>query len=520
MNNLAVIYARFSDASQNAQTIDGQIRVCTQYAEKMGLQVVKVYDKDKAKSASKETEKRKDLHKMFADAETGAFQHIIVYKMDRFARNRNESRIFKSELAKHGVRVLSATENITDDEGGELYEMILEWNDEKYSQRLAKRIRDGLITSLTNGTYTGGACVHYGYKLVPTGKKGKKGDIHKVEIDEPQAEILRYAFKEYANGTSKKAIVDEINADEKKPTYKGKPFNVRLFEKWFINDKYTGEFERFDRVWDNIYPQIIDKATFEKVQERLKANANYAGVNKAIEPYFLTGKAYCMKCGTAIVSDNGTARNGTKMFYYVCKRKRKNQCPKKRNNKNNVERSVASFVVDCLSDPEIREKAVDDCMKHQDQRTSDDGLKSIDTRLANANADIEQMTNAFIMAKNDTLRATIEKKMGEMEIYIKDLNKQKAQLKLERSHKLNKQQVIDYVKELVKGDLDDKAFQKRMIDRFVVKVYIDDGDFFVSVNFFEQSKTETISFDDAAEIVSGSAVRFLTPILHHHPFQG
>ena len=53
------------------------------------------------------------------------------------------------------MRVLSATENITDDEGGELYEMILEWNDEKYSQRLAKRIRDGLITSLTNGTYTG-----------------------------------------------------------------------------------------------------------------------------------------------------------------------------------------------------------------------------------------------------------------------------------------------------------------------------------------------------------------------------
>ena len=515
MNN-AVIYARFSDASQNAQTIDGQIRVCTQYAEKQGLSVVKVYDKDKAKSASKETEKRKDLHRMFADAESGAFQYIIVYKMDRFARNRNESRIFKSELAKHGVRVLSATENITDDEGGELYEMILEWNDEKYSQRLSKRIRDGLITSLTNGTYTGGACVHFGYKLTPTGKKGKKGDIHKVDIDEQQAEILRFAFTEYASGTAKKEIVEQINAQGHK--YKGKSFNVRLFEKWFVNDKYTGEFERFDRVWDNVYPQIIDKALFEKVQERLKANQVMSGANSAVTPYILTGKANCMKCGTMIVSDGGTARDGTKKYYYACKKKKKNLCTKKRNHKDPIEKSVATFIVDCLSDPEIRHKAIDDCMKHHDQRTSDDGLKSIDTRLANANAEIEQLTNSFILAKNDLLRATIEKKMSEMETYLKDLNKEKAQIKIERGNKLTRQQVIEYVAELIKGDLDDKTFQKRMIDRFVVKVYIGDGDFFVTVNFFEMSKTEIISFDDVTENLSAKAVQSLTPILHQTLF--
>ena len=74
----AVIYARYSSQGQNEQTIEGQIRVCREYAEREGLNIIGTYDKDKAKSASKETEKRKDLHRMFAAAETGMFQYIIV----------------------------------------------------------------------------------------------------------------------------------------------------------------------------------------------------------------------------------------------------------------------------------------------------------------------------------------------------------------------------------------------------------------------------------------------------------
>ena len=498
MNN-AVIYARFSDASQNAQTIDGQVRVCREYAERQGLSVIGVYDRDKAKSASKETEKRKDLHRMFGDAETGAFQYIIVYKMDRFARNRNESRLFKGELAKHGVRVLSATENITDDEGGELYEMFLEWNDEKYSQRLAKRIRDGLITSLENGTYTGTKII-YGYKLIDTDRKGKKGIIHRVAIDEEQAAIVRFVFEEYAKGTSKKEIVEMLNAQGHR--HKGSPFNVRLFEKWLINGKYTGEFERFDRVWDNIYPQIIDKLLFEKVQARLKQNKNFAGVNKAPVVYLLTGKAFCGHCGASIVADNATSRDGTTHHYYVCKSKRKNLCTKKRSNKNDLERAVTVFVTDCLRDPEIVGRAVDDCIRFHEQRTGDDGLRSIETRIANANAEVEQLTDSYITAKNDLLRATIERKMGELEIYLKDLNAQRARIRLERGLKITKAQILEFVAELIKGDPNDKDFQRKIIDKLVYKVYISDGSFFVLVNFFEMNKTEHISFDEVTEATS------------------
>ena len=139
----AVIYPRYSSHGQNDMTIEGQIRICTEFAHSRGLNVIKIYP-EKAKSASKDTHKRKAFQQMLHDAESGAFQYIIVYKFDRFARNRFESMMIKHQLKeKCGVKVLSALEPVTDDEGGELYEMFVEWNDEKYSQRLSVRIRDG-----------------------------------------------------------------------------------------------------------------------------------------------------------------------------------------------------------------------------------------------------------------------------------------------------------------------------------------------------------------------------------------
>ncbi len=167
----AVIYARYSSQGQNEQSIEGQIRICTEYAESNGYTVVKAY-KDKARSGT--NDHRPDFQKMIADADSGAFEQIIVYKFDRFARNRVDSIMYKAQLKKrYGIRVVSATEPVSDDEGGEFYEMFLEWNDEKYSQRLSKRVHDGLDTSVKNGTYCGGHLI-YGYKLIDTDKRGNR----------------------------------------------------------------------------------------------------------------------------------------------------------------------------------------------------------------------------------------------------------------------------------------------------------------------------------------------------------
>ena len=117
---------------------------------------------------------------------------------------------------------------------------------------------------------------------------------------------MRFIFTEYANGTDKKEIAEELN--KRHILYKGKPFTFRTFENWLSNAKYTGEFMHGQRLCANTYPAIIDKATFAKVQKRLQQNKILAGANSAIEPYLLTGKAFCGHCGTAMIAGGGTSR--------------------------------------------------------------------------------------------------------------------------------------------------------------------------------------------------------------------
>ena len=509
----AVIYPRYSSHGQNDMTIEGQIRICTEFAHSRGLNVIKIYP-EKAKSASKDTHKRKAFQQMLHDAESGAFQYIIVYKFDRFARNRFESMMIKHQLKeKCGVKVLSALEPVTDDEGGELYEMFVEWNDEKYSQRLSVRIRDGLTTSVENGTFTGSKLI-FGYKLIDTDKTGKKGTIHKVAIDEKQAEIVRFVYTEYAKGTDKKDIAAALNARGER--FNGKPFKGRTFDRWLTNAKYTGEYYFGGRLCANTYPPIIDKLLFAEVQKRLAKNKILAGANSAVEPYLLTGKAFCGHCGTAIVADGGTSCNGKKHYYYACKQKKKGLCHKSRENKDNLEMQVAQAVKDFLSDKRNADRAAADTIAYYEQRTGDNGLRSIETRITQAQQEVENLTNAFIEAKSALLRAGIEKKMQDFETLLADLQAQKSQIELERGRQVTKQQILAFVAELIKGEPTDKEYQRKIIDNLVFMVYVYDNEIITYLNFCVDKTIERVRLDETnAAIESLKNVQTLSPLLHH-----
>lgn len=508
----AVIYPRYSSHGQNDMTIEGQIRICTEFAHSRGLNVIKIYP-EKAKSASKDTHKRKAFQQMLHDAESGAFQYIIVYKFDRFARNRFESMMIKHQLKeKCGVKVLSALEPVTDDEGGELYEMFVEWNDEKYSQRLSVRIRDGLTTSVENGTFTGSKLI-FGYKLIDTDKTGKKGTIHKVAIDEKQAEIVRFVYTEYAKGTDKKDIAAALNARGER--FNGKPFKGRTFDRWLTNAKYTGEYYFGGRLCANTYPPIIDKLLFAEVQKRLAKNKILAGANSAIEPYLLTGKAFCGHCGAAIVADGGTSCNGKKHYYYACKQKKKGLCHKSRENKDNLEMQVAQAVKDFLSDKKNADRAAADTIACYEQRTGDSGLRSIETRITQAQQEVENLTNAFIEAKSALLRAGIEKKMQDYETLLADLQAQKSQIELERGRQVTKQQILAFVAELIKGEPTDKEYQRKIIDNLVFMVYVYDNEIVTYLNFGVDKAIERVRLDETNAAIEGlKNVQTLSPLLH------
>jgi len=510
-----VIYARYSSTGQNEQTIEGQIRICKEFAEQRGLNVIGTYF-DKAKTGT--NDKRPDFQRMIGASVNGAFQYVIVYMFDRFARNRIDSIMYKNQLKSCGVKVLSALEPVSDDEGGEFYEMYLEWNAEKYSKRLSIRIRDGLTTAIDNGTFIG-AKLLFGYGLVNTEKVGKKGAIKRVIVNDDEAEIVRYIFSEYASGVPKLKIADALNTQGYR--IKGKPFRGREFEKWLTNEKYTGTFSIGGRECKNMYPQIIERDLFNKVQERLKEKRYFAGANSAKELYLLQGKVYCGHCGTSMVADGGTSRNGKQHYYYACKKKKKSLCDKKRESKDGLELAVTQFAHNFLSDPKNVSRGADDVLAYHEQMTAGDGLRSVEVRIANAQKEADGFVTAFVEAQNPLLRLGIEKKMADLEILLDDLHAQKAKIELARGVKISKQDILLFVAQLLKGDMHDKEYQKKLIDNFISSVYIYDNEIVAYLNLDASKDAKRISLADtntAKDTLLG--VQTLTPLLHQVPTCG
>ena len=141
MSYRVVIYARYSSHNQTDKSIEGQLLECHGYAKRNDYTVIQEYV-DRAKSAK--TDKRPAFQRMILDSGKQQFDYIIVYKLDRFARNRIDSAIYKKMLQDNGVRVLSVCEPITDDANGFLIEGMHEIIAEFYSINHAQNVTRGM----------------------------------------------------------------------------------------------------------------------------------------------------------------------------------------------------------------------------------------------------------------------------------------------------------------------------------------------------------------------------------------
>ena len=118
-----VIYARYSSDAQREESIDAQIRENKVFAERHGIEIVGTYI-DRALSAK--TDNRPEFQRMIKDSAKKSFEVVIVWKLDRFSRNRFDAANYKNQLRKNGVKLLSATENISEGPEGILFESIIE----------------------------------------------------------------------------------------------------------------------------------------------------------------------------------------------------------------------------------------------------------------------------------------------------------------------------------------------------------------------------------------------------------
>lgn len=117
------IYARYSSNNQTEQSIEGQIRVCREFAQRNGIVIVGTCI-DRATTDTNDN--REQFQKMLKDSDKKSFDYVLVYKLDRFSRDKYEMTIHKHTLKENGVKLVSAMENIPDSPEGIILESLLE----------------------------------------------------------------------------------------------------------------------------------------------------------------------------------------------------------------------------------------------------------------------------------------------------------------------------------------------------------------------------------------------------------
>lgn len=455
----AVLYLRYSSDKQNEQSIEGQKRVCEAFCEKNGYNILSIYI-DRAKSASKDTEKRIQFQQMIKDSAKRRFEAVIVYKLDRFARDRYDNAIYKTRLKKNGVRVVSATENISTEPEGIILESVLEGMAEFYSRELSQKVARGMHETALKANYTGGG-VPLGYKV----------EDKKLIIDERTADIVREAFSLYAAG----ATISDICSIFKEKGYKstrGTAFTSHSFTRMLRNEKYIGTYFYREVKIENAIPAIVDKGIFEMVQKRLKKNASAPARGKASTDFLLSQKLFCGHCGAKMVGESGQGHNGHVYYYYKCATQKKSgDCDKKPVPKDEIERLVVLDTIAMLT-PENIEKIADIASSKSVERLQRESIiPALNIELVGVKKAISNIVDAVEQGRaSDALFNRLDK----LEIKKKDLELE-IDKQMDDFPILDADQVIYWLSKFKDGDINDPAFCKRLIDMLVNSVTLWDS---------------------------------------------
>ena len=303
----AVIYARYSSDNQRDASIDQQVKACRKFAEQENLEVLRVYD-DRALSGK--TDKRPAFLQMIADSAKRDFAHVIVYSLDRFSRDKYDSAIYKHELQKNGVKVLSATEHLTSDPTGILIESLLEGIAQYYSAELSQKINRGLRDNAEKGIVNGSVPLGY--------RRGADGH---PELVPEEAALVKEIFERVHSGEQMIRIAEDLNRRGLR-TKKGAAWNRSSFNRILSNDRYIGVYRYKGVRIDGGFPVIIDQQMFDEVQVKIKTKTRARGSSmrrKASDvTYLLTGKLYCGECGSPMSGISGKSNGVVPFYYYTC----------------------------------------------------------------------------------------------------------------------------------------------------------------------------------------------------------
>jgi len=473
----AVLYCRYSSDSQTENSIEGQLRECKAFAENKGITVVGTYI-DRALSAK--TDDRPDFKRMIKDSAKQIFAVIIVWKLDRFSRNRYDSAHYKSILRKNGVKVISATEAISDGAEGILLESMLEGLAEYYSVELGVKVKRGLTENAFKARHNGGT-IPYGLMV---------DDEQKYQPDPLTAPIVREIFERYADGDSVATIREELSARGIKTKTGGNQLNFNSIRNMLQNRKYLGEYRYGEMVIPDAFPAVVTQELFDRAQDRLERNKRTPAAAKAKVDYLLTIKLYCGKCETFMVGESGTSKTLRKYNYYKClSNKRKRGCDRKKAVKKDwIEQIVVQDTVNyVLQDAEIQRIAK---LLMEIQEREDTALPLLRRELEETDKGLKNIADAI---QQGIITNTTKQRLEELEALKSEIEIKILQTELQKNV-LTEEKIIFWISQFKGGNIADKAYQRAIIDVFVNAIYLYDDRIVLTYNF--KSDARTISLAD------------------------
>ena len=420
----AAIYARYSSHKQREESIEEQIEECQKYAAENDMTVVKIYHDS---AVSGKTENREDWQNMMEDSRKNIFEVLLIYTLDRMGRDRVALAMSKKELRKNGVEVISINQPVVEGPEGINFDALMEGFTEYYNAVLARKVKRGMSDNARK-CLANGSKAPLGYKVDPISKT--------YVIDEDQADIVRFVFESYINGSKISEIVKEcerkhyINSN-------GKTIDHNVINRILKNAKYTGLY-----IWQDIevpdgMPRIISDETFQLAQMRIESMKHKNGHGKAKEEYYLADKVFCGKCGEQWVGESGYSSTGKMYSYYKCKNAKKKSCDMKAISKDKLEAGVYNTVMfELFPDNETIERFVDYFIENHSERLGyNKEIERYQTQLNTVNGKINNIMQGVMQGIGiDTAHNflnPLEEEKKKLEFLIEDTSKKSKKISRE-----------------------------------------------------------------------------------------
>ena len=475
-NNRCVIYARYSCERQTEQSIEGQLVDCRKYAERNGLNVVDTYI-DRATSATNDN--RASFQKMIRDSTKHLFDVIIVWKLDRFARNKYDSAVYKRTLKNNGVCVVSAMENIPNSPEGVLMESILEGFAEYFSLDLAQKVIRGMRETAKKHRITG--IIPFGYTRSP----------ENTYIPDPvSAPAVKKVFEMYLSGESKTDIAEYLNTHGLRTAY-GNKFTKDSITPIVQNTRYTGKYkyDGLEIVDEN--QRIVSDELFYNVQKRVRANQHTGMMTMAKDRFLLSGKVYCGYCQNTMTGESGTSQNGNRYHYYTCSgRKKLHICTHKRVKKEHLEKIVLNSIKQLLNSKQLINVIADAVMEIQSKSNKQTELiNSLELQLKDTNRRIDNIMNAI---EQGIISSTTQTRLKELESLRYNLEYEISE-KQSSSCRFNKSQILSYFDNFNITNSITWQEQQLLVHHFINRIYLWEDKILVLFNFTSNTNIDTDS---------------------------